>query len=590
MLAVVGAGFRRAERFGTVDTIGRVSIAQPATEAEPATGTGVAAAAARRFVVCGGDALALRLAEELTTRYEGEVVVVLPSARSGHGPRIAELPGVSLVEAGQVDARALRQAGIGRAAAVALVAQDDAGNVDLALLARELNPSIRVVLRMFNMNLGAGVRELLGDCEVLSTSEIAAPAFVAAALDERAPTYIDVSGHTLVVARRQDVRPEDVVCGLAVTGGDEPETLPVEQQRADIVLATSPAPAPQVSTRRASRHPIRAMYLLISRRVGYVFAALAVVLLAASAILVADTHMAAWPAFYFALVTTLGGADPNLGSSASQQVLHAVLTVVGIVFMPILTATVVEAMVNARLARASGALIDQPSGHIVVVGLGNVGTRVIQALHGRGCQVVAIDQDEQARGVQTARQLGVRVVIADASNQGTLRSAGVEQCRSVVVLSTDDVTNLETALLARSIKPNVPVVLRLFDGEFADRVQRAFAINVSRSVSYLAAPSFAAAMLGRHAIDSIPIQRRVLLVAEIPVAAHSPIEGLPASELRLGPGIRLIGVRTGNRRQILWSPLRGRKFTHTDRLIVVATRAGLSEIINLASPPGASAT
>jgi Trk K+ transport system NAD-binding subunit len=332
------------------------------------------------------------------------------------------------------------------------------------------------------------------------------------------------------------------------------------------------------------------MYLLLSRRIGYVFAVLGAILLVAWIVLIAASGMAPWPAFYVVLVTTLAGADPNLDSSITQQVLQSVLTVVGIALVPVLTATVVEVIVNARLARATGALVDPLSDHVVVVGLGNVGTRVIQALHGRGVGVVGIDQDEQVRGVQVARQLGVRVVIGDASNPGTLRLAGVEHCRSVVVLSTDDVTNLETALLARSINRNVPVVLRLFDGDFADRVQRAFAINVSRSVSYLAAPAFAAAMLGPHAIDSIPIQRRVLLVAELPVAAHSPLEGLPASEVRLGDGVRLIGVRTGNRQQILWAPLRGRQFVHTDRLIVVATRAGLGEIINLANPPGASAT
>ncbi len=557
-----------------------MSIAEPAAD-------GVAEALpSRRFVVCGGDALAVRLAEELTTRYDGDVAVVLSAARSSHAAQIAGLPGVVVVQADRVDAEALQRAEIDRAAALALVAQDDAGNVDLALLARELSPSVRIVVRMFNMNLGAGLRELLGDCEVLSTSEIAAPAFVAAALDERGPTYIDVSGHTLVVAHRHDVRPDDVVCGLAITGGDEPVTLPADQDRADIVLATSAPPALSAPSRRPSRHPLRAIYLVISQRIGYVLAALAAILVAASVVLIAANDMAPWPAFYVVLVTTLGGGDANLATSATQQILQAVLTVVGIALAPILTATVVEAIVSARLARAAGALVDPLTDHVVVVGLGNVGTRVIQALHGKGVNVVGIDRDEHARGVQVARELGIRVVIGDASNAGILRSAWVEQCRSIVVLSTDDVTNLETALLARSIHPDVPVVLRLFDGDFADRVQRAFAINVSRSVSYLAAPAFAAAMIGRHAIDSIPIQRRVLLVAEIPVSARSPLEQLPASELRLGDGVRLIGVRTGNRRQILWAPLRGRPFVHTDTLIVVATRAGLGEIINLANPPG----
>ena len=50
------------------------------------------------LIVCGDDALAYRVVEELTTNY-GERVTVLLSARArGHGPRIARLPGVRVIE------------------------------------------------------------------------------------------------------------------------------------------------------------------------------------------------------------------------------------------------------------------------------------------------------------------------------------------------------------------------------------------------------------------------------------------------------------------------------------------------------------
>ena len=117
---------------------------------------------------------------------------------------------------------------------------------------------------------------------------------------------------------------------------------------------------------------------------------------------------------------------------------------------------------------------------------------------------------DEARGAQFARELGVPLVIGDASRAETLREASIETARSLVVLSTDDVTNLEAALHARAVRPDLRVVLRLFDGDFAQRVQKVFGITSSKSVSLLAAPAFAAAILERDVIGTIPVKRRVL--------------------------------------------------------------------------------
>ncbi|MGI8450998.1 MAG: hypothetical protein ACR2MP_28215 [Streptosporangiaceae bacterium] len=63
------------------------------------------------LIVCGDDALAYRIVEELTTNY-GERVTVLLSARSrGHGPRIARLPGVRVLERPELDGAAFADAG-----------------------------------------------------------------------------------------------------------------------------------------------------------------------------------------------------------------------------------------------------------------------------------------------------------------------------------------------------------------------------------------------------------------------------------------------------------------------------------------------
>ena len=58
------------------------------------------------------------------------------------------------------------------------------------MMAREVSPTVRIVVRIFNPVLGEGVAAMLGDCDVLSGSEIAAPAFVAAALGDDTPRYV----------------------------------------------------------------------------------------------------------------------------------------------------------------------------------------------------------------------------------------------------------------------------------------------------------------------------------------------------------------------------------------------------------------
>src|SRR5947209_5567950 len=198
-------------------------------------GVDSAEAEQRRFVVCGDNPLALRLVDELATRYGGEILAIVPSAKSGYGPRIASLPGVEVLEAGRLDAQAFLRADLASVAALALVDQDDGGNLDAALLARELNPHLRIVVRLFNANLGAGVHRLLGDCEVLSESAIAAPAFVAAALGDGTPAFLRLPGPPLFVGRRAAVPPQNVLCGIAVDEGRESvELLPADHDRADV--------------------------------------------------------------------------------------------------------------------------------------------------------------------------------------------------------------------------------------------------------------------------------------------------------------------------------------------------------------------
>ncbi|HEU5388648.1 MAG TPA: NAD-binding protein, partial [Streptosporangiaceae bacterium] len=140
------------------------------------------------LIVCGDGPLAYRITEELTSRYGERVTVILPSRRLNHGPQISALSPVRVLEYPELSTQAFTDADVRSARAVAVVWQDDVGNLHAGLRAQELNPDLRLVLAIFNRRLGDHIRLLFPDCTVLSGTAMSAPSFVAAALGEPAPS------------------------------------------------------------------------------------------------------------------------------------------------------------------------------------------------------------------------------------------------------------------------------------------------------------------------------------------------------------------------------------------------------------------
>ena len=76
----------------------------------------------------------------------------------------------------------LEKANIQHATAIIVVIDNDLLNLKIALRAKLLNPKIKIILRMFDLEFGRMIQEKLGIDEVFSTSNIAAPFFVNAVI------------------------------------------------------------------------------------------------------------------------------------------------------------------------------------------------------------------------------------------------------------------------------------------------------------------------------------------------------------------------------------------------------------------------
>lgn len=347
--------------------------------------------------------------------------------------------------------------------------------------------------------------------------------------------------------------------------------------------------------------------VFLSREVTALFGALGamVLALAAATALFADEHPW-WKNLYLPMLDIFTMGDPATNESVARRVLQLVAGFVGLAVLPLVVAATLNATEAFRAASASHPPDEDTTGHIVLVGLGKIGTRALARLRTTEHQVVVIERDPHARGVTLARELGVPLILQDATTPDVLDLARVRHSRSLLVLTRDDGQNLDIVMAAREHNPAVRVVMRLYDDDFAATVQRTRAsypdaLARSRSVYALAAPSFAAAMMGRQVLGVMPVERGSLLFTCVDAAGHPELEGRSVHEafrenewrvLALGAGgaaadpsspDTLTGLRL-DPSGFDWRLPQGRVLRAGDRVVLATTRRGLDILMTGVQP------
>lgn len=190
----------------------------------------VQAGAGHYVVLVGDDGLGVGVLEEL--RGLGVAVSAVSAEAETPFARAARHADVPLVVGDPEDPETLIAADVAGARACGLVAADDLANLHAALLLQELAPGAGVVLRLYNTSLADAVRDLVGDSVVLSATELAAPAFVEAALRGSAGPVVRVRDRTFMV---QEVDGSDPRLRLALADAEaehqNPRLFPKDARR-----------------------------------------------------------------------------------------------------------------------------------------------------------------------------------------------------------------------------------------------------------------------------------------------------------------------------------------------------------------------
>jgi voltage-gated potassium channel len=186
---------------------------------------------------------------------------------------------------------------------------------------------------------------------------------------------------------------------------------------------------------------------------------------------------------------------------------------------------------SAREGEWQVAIASTYSDHVIVAGIGRLGFRIVQQLLDFGEDVVGVEVHPDSQFVQQAMAWRVPIIFGDATHPEVLQQAGVERASAVVTCTENDLTNLDIALVAREIHPDVHVVLRMFDHDRAQKVARGFKIHTAFSTSALAAPAFARAATRSDVTHAFYIGDQLLNVSEMTISPASALAGRQVCEL-----------------------------------------------------------
>jgi Trk K+ transport system NAD-binding subunit len=206
------------------------------------------------------------------------------------------------------------------------------------------------------------------------------------------------------------------------------------------------------------------------------------------------------------------------------QLFHFFMPLVGIIILAQGLADFGSLLFNrrARSKEWEMAVASTMKNHIVLVGLGHLGYRVAQRLHEMGKSVVVIELAAATHTVIAARGMGITVIEEDARNSTALEGANIRSAQTIILASQNDAMNLQIALKARSLNPNLQVVIRIFDEDFAHALHDQFGF-IALSATEMAAPVFAAAAAGADVTNPISIEGQQLSLARLTIASTSSL-------------------------------------------------------------------
>jgi Trk K+ transport system NAD-binding subunit len=514
---------------------------------------------------------------------------------------------------------ALQQAGIGSCRAVLFTTSDERVNVSGALASRSLNPAVRLIIRSSQKNLNELLDQSLGNIAALDIAELPAAAFSLAAiggetvglfrLQERMMRVIErriTSEHPW--HRSRTLHDLNTRWRRVLSKTKEGERAPIDfhgwdprelVEAGDVLtyiefsestVHSEPFPTEEGEIR--SFHGIDWAGPLLrlkrlwtesspaQRLVAIVCTGLVLIhLTGAMMYKLRYPEIGLLDAFNVATVLIFDGYS-NMFAQLKLPfpipgwllIFSLLMTISGAVVTGMIYAYLTARVLSARLhfRRRTGRI--PGANHVVILGLGRLGRCVASMLRDLQHPVACADENELEPDTLPD------IPVVTGCLRQAIRKTNCARASSVVVLTEDDVTNLELALLAAQMNENCNLVVRTDDPEFGDSVSTLAPRAHTMSTYALSAEAFAAAALGEKVLGLIRIRHQTVLVSEYKVETGDTLDHKLLGEVTGGYGLVAIMHQRQPNERVTFFPSDDIRLEAGDRLVVLATIEGLRRV------------
>jgi voltage-gated potassium channel len=209
--------------------------------------------------------------------------------------------------------------------------------------------------------------------------------------------------------------------------------------------------------------------------------------------------------------------------------------------------------------------------HFILCGYGRVGQEIGRILAAEKAEFVIIDKSRE--GITQAEMDKHLYIMADAASDDTLKEAGIEHARGLIVALGNDADSTYVTLSARQISPNLFIEARISSHEAEGKLKRA---GADRIISPYSIGAHRMAMLALQPevadfIDIVSFKGHELHLENLIVGKASPLAEKTVGAARKESKAMVLAMNKNNKKLIA-NPSDDEKIQAGDSLIAMGTR------------------
>src|SRR5215213_8424665 len=283
-------------------------------------------------------------------------------------------------------------------------------------------------------------------------------------------------------------------------------------------------------------------------------------------------------------VTTVGFGD-IAPRTAPGRAFATVFMIVGVGIVLYALTSTVQSIVHSELFARYGhsRKMSKLRDHFIICGAGRVGSHLIRSLRAIDGLFLVIESDQLK--CEALIDMGISVLIRDATLEETLREAGVEHARGLAACLPDDADNVYVVLTARDLNPDIHIVARAAEEQAESKLIRAGANHVVAPTiigGHRMAMALTKPAVGDF-LDSVTANDLDLGFEQLEIQHGSSLVGRKLSEtvIRSELNIVIVSIRRSNG-EVVFNPSGEARIESGDMLIAIGHPESLVKLTALA--------